>query len=55
MNQCGAALNHAEVFGLPQWFLDFFLGTGIAMILVTACAGQLMSQVNASHCMLDFV
>jgi len=55
MNQCGAALKHAEVFALPGWFLDFFLGAGIAMIMITACAGQLMSQVNACHCMLDFI
>ena len=57
MNQCGAALKDATVFDdvLPDWFLDFILGAGIAMILVTACCGQLMSQVNASHCMLDFM
>lgn len=54
-NQCGAALKDAEVFGLSDWFLDVFLGSGISMILVTACVGQLMSQVNASHCMLDFI
>ena len=54
-NQCGGALKDASVFGLPDWFLDIFLGSGIFMILVTACCGQLMSQVNASHCMLDFI
>ena len=54
-NQCGAALKDSEVFGLPDWFLDIFLGSGISMILVTSCCGQLMGQVNASHCMLDFI
>jgi hypothetical protein len=54
-NQCGAALEGARVFGLPAWFNDIFLGSSIFIILVTACLGQLMSQVNASHCMLDFV
>jgi hypothetical protein len=54
-NQCGGALEDAQVFGLPDGFLDVFLGSGIFMILVTACVGQLSSQVNASHCMLDFI
>ena len=54
-NQCGAALRSAHAFDHSHWFLDVFLGSGIAMILMVACIGQLMSQVNASHCMLDFV
>lgn len=53
-NQCGSALSGASAFDLPNWFLDIVLGSGIALILMTACLGQLMSQVNASHCMLDF-
>lgn len=53
-NQCGSAFAGAGVFNLPDWFQDVLLGSGIALILITACLGQLMSQVNASHCMLDF-
>ena len=54
-NQCGSAISGAEVFNLPHWFGDIFLGSSVALILLTACAGQLMAQVNSSHCMLDFV
>jgi len=54
-NQCGAALRNADAFDHSHWFLDIFLSSGITMILMLACLGQLMGQVNASHCMLDFV
>eukprot|EP00538_Stauroneis_constricta_P000838 CAMPEP_0119546730 /NCGR_PEP_ID=MMETSP1352-20130426/1018_1 /TAXON_ID=265584 /ORGANISM="Stauroneis constricta, Strain CCMP1120" /LENGTH=550 /DNA_ID=CAMNT_0007591455 /DNA_START=119 /DNA_END=1771 /DNA_ORIENTATION=+ len=54
-NLSGAPLADAEVFGLPKIIIDIFLGSGVAMILMTAMAGQLNSQVTASHCMLDYI
>ena len=44
-----------DVLGLPQWIKAIFLGSGIAMVLQNVTIGQLMSQVNASHCMLDYI
>ena len=32
-----------------------FLSTGLALILTTISLGQLMAQVNAATCMLDFI
>jgi len=55
INQCGGPLADADVLGLPGWIQSIFLGAGIAMILTATNIGQLMSQVNASHCMLDYI
>jgi silicon transporter len=55
INMCGAPLAGAEVLGLPDIVIQIFLGTGIAMILVTCMIGQLATQVDASHCMLDYI
>jgi len=52
---CGAPLSGAEVLGLPDWVSAIFLGSGIAMVLQNVIVGQLTSQVNASHCMLDYI
>ena len=52
---CGSPLKGAEVLGLPQWVTDIFLGSGIAMVLTNVNIGQLTAQVNASHCMLDYI
>lgn len=54
-NMAGGPLPGATLWGLPDWIVNIFLVTGIAMILMTAMAGQLNSQVNASHCMLDYI
>jgi len=43
------------VFGWPSLYQDIFLTSGLAMIFMTAMIGQLTAQVNASHCMLDFI
>ncbi|KAG7338440.1 silicon transporter [Nitzschia inconspicua] len=51
----GAPLAGAEVLGLPQWIISIFLESGIAMVLTNVIIGQLTSQVNASHCMLDYI
>ena len=52
---CGAPLSGAKVFDLPDWVTAIFLGSGIAMVLQNVVVGQLTSQVNASHMMLDYI
>ena len=53
---CGGTINaDVDVLGLPQWVKAIFLGSGIAMVLQNVTIGQLMSQVNAAHCMLDYI
>jgi len=55
INRSGAPLANADVLGLPEIVNNIFLGSGLAMILATCMIGQLNTQVNASHCMLDYV
>ena len=55
INQSGNPIKNATLWGLPQIILDIFLGSGLAMILLTTNVGQLNSQVNASYCMLDYL
>jgi silicon transporter len=52
---CGAPLPDQEVLGLPSWVQSIFLGSGIAMVLTVVTIGQLTAQVNASHCMIDYI
>jgi len=57
INLCGSPLPGTAdaYFGLPDAMQQLFLGSGLAMILMTAMLGQLTTQVNASHCMIDFI
>ena len=55
VNMSGGPIENAELWGLPDIVLEIFLGSGLAMILFTCMVGQLNSQVNASHCMLDYI
>merc|ERR1712087_339925 len=55
VNQSGNPIADADLWNLPQPLLNAFLGSGLAMILLTTMIGQLNSQVNASHCMLDYL
>ena len=55
VNISGGPNEGAELWGLPNWVFDIFLDGGLAMILLTCNVGQLNSQVNASHCMLDYI
>ena len=55
INLSGAPVADAEVLGLPTILTNIFLGSGLAMILITCMIGQLNTQVNASHCMLDYI
>jgi silicon transporter len=52
---CGGTLANAEVFNLPGWLSFLFLDTGLAMVFQNVIVGQLTSQVNASHMMLDYI
>jgi len=53
---CGSPTDaEADVLGLPQWVKNIFLGSGLAMVLTNVNIGQLTAQVNASHCMLDYI
>ena len=54
-NMAGAALPNSSVLGLPEIILQIFVGSGVAMILMTVILGQLTAQVNAANCMLDFI
>jgi hypothetical protein len=43
-----------ELWGLPGWTVNTFLVSGVAMILFTCMVGQLNSEINGAHCMLDY-
>jgi silicon transporter len=55
INLSGSPLEDVELWGLPSIITDIFLGSGLAMTLLTCMLGQLTSEVNSSHCMLDFI
>jgi silicon transporter len=55
VNISGNPVPDAELWGLPSIIIKIFLQSGLAMILLTTMVGQLNSQVNASHCMLDYL
>ena len=55
VNLSGAPLPGSTLWGFPKGVIDVFLVTGVAMILFTCMVGQLNTQVNASHCMLDYI
>ena len=55
VNLSGAPLPGATLWDFPKIVIDIFLVTGIAMILFTCMVGQLNTQVNAAHCMLDYI
>ena len=55
VNVSGGPLAGAELWGMPDWIITIFFQTGLAMILFTCNVGQLNTQVNASHCMLDYI
>jgi len=55
VNMSGGPLADAALWGFPSWVSNIFLQSGLAMILFTCNVGQLNTQVNASHCMLDYI
>ena len=54
-NMMASAVGGADVLGLPSGVTAVFLDSGVALILVMIMLGQLMAQVNAANCMLDFI
>lgn len=55
---CGATHggDHAvELWGLPNWIINIFLSSGVAMILFTCMVGQLNSEIISCHYMLDYL
>jgi hypothetical protein len=54
INLAGETHGHAELWGLPSWIVSIFLSGAVAMILFTNMVGQLNSEINACHCMLDY-
>ena len=55
INLCGSAISNADPLQLPKGVNAVFLDNGVAMMITTIVLGQLVSQVNAAVCMLDFV
>jgi len=55
VNMSAAPIAGAEIWGYPEWVKNIFFQFGLAMILVTCMIGQLNTQVNASHCMIDYI
>jgi len=55
VNMSCAPIADASIWNLPSWLQNIFLGSGLAMILFTTMVGQLNTQINASHCMLDYI
>lgn len=50
-----SSITDASVLGLPQGICDVFLGSDLAVILITIVIGQLTAQINSAHYMLDFI
>jgi len=56
INQCCGPLDpQGDVLGLPSGVKMVFLDVGLGMIIFTCILGQLTTQVNASHCMIDTI
>lgn len=55
INMMGSASGDVSVLGLPTSLTNVFLGSGLALILITIMLGQLTAQVNAANCMMDFI
>ena len=54
INMAGESIEDVELWGLPDWLTNMFLVSAVAMILFTNMVGQLNSEINACHCMLDY-
>jgi silicon transporter len=56
INQCSSPLDPSvDVLGLPDGVKFVFLDVGLASIIFTCILGQLTTQVNASHQMIDYI
>ena len=54
VEMAGAGASNVELWGFPKWLTNMFLVSGLAMILFTCMVGQLNSEINGCHCMLDY-
>lgn len=54
VESAGAATRYESMWNIPDWLANIFLSSGLAMILFTCMVGQLNSEINGCHCMLDF-
>jgi hypothetical protein len=52
VNMAAGPNSDAELWGLPAPIINMFLGSGLAMILLTCMVGQLNSQVNGCSCIM---
>ncbi len=43
-----------SLWGLPNWLINVFVVSGVAMILFTCMVGQLNSEIVGCHYMLDY-
>jgi len=43
-----------SLWGLPNWLINIFCVSGVAMILFTCMVGQLNSEIIGCHYMLDY-
>lgn len=55
IEMAGAPLKDSELWGFPSWLINMFLSSGFAMILFTCMVGQLNSEINGCHSMLDYI
>lgn len=55
INNMAATLSQATLWDLNDVVTDVVLESGLALILITLILGQLVAQVNAADCMLDFI
>merc|ERR1712127_827645 len=56
IGQCSGPLDPTvDVLGFPDGVKFVFLDIGLAMIVFTCILGQLTTQVNASHMMIDYI
>lgn len=55
ISMCASPEEGASVHGIPSLANDIFLGLGVALTLTTIVLGQLVAQLNAAQCMLDFI
>mmetsp|Transcript_7695 Transcript_7695/g.16739 ORF Transcript_7695/g.16739 Transcript_7695/m.16739 type:complete len:506 (+) Transcript_7695:142-1659(+) len=56
INQCSSPLDpKVDVLGFSSGVKFVFLDIGLAMIVFTCILGQLTTQVNASHMMIDYI
>jgi hypothetical protein len=54
-NLCCTTVEDAVVPGFSHRIIEVFLGSGLAVMLITVILAQLAAEVNATNCMLDFI